>query len=220
MPYVMKNRLLFIFIFLAQAYFSCAQQPFVEGSIRYKVAFESADHKILTGSYVFHIKEGKIRKELTLSNGFQDVVIINTNNNTVYSLRAMKNGKKFAIQLSMKEMQDRQEMYRGFLLQPANKDKEIAGLKCEKGTLKYKNNTNAEIYYSGKWYINQDIAYERFPGARFIPMLYDYTDSVKGFTMHMEATEVSATPVENAIFRIPADYRIISNDEYKQLSQQ
>ena len=37
-------------------------------------------------------------------------------------------------------------------------------------------------------------------------------------TMTFEASKIEAQPVENAVFRIPADYKIISYNEYKEMS--
>jgi hypothetical protein len=217
----MKNKLILLLIALLPMIPALGQTPFTEGTVKYKVVFESNEHKTFTGFYTFTVKNGQIRKELTLSNGFQDVVLININNNTVYSLRTTRNGKKFAIQLSADELKARQEPYRGFVLkEQKGKPREIAGYIEQKGILSYKNGKSAEISYTSKWYIDQSIAFERFPDARFLPLAYSYTDEVKGFTMHMEAIEISSTPVENSLFRMPADYRIISNEEYKQLSGQ
>ena len=131
------------------------------------------------------------------------------------------NGKKYAIQLSAEEMTSRQEKYKGFTLkEQKNSDKEIAGMKAQRGELIYQNGTHSTIYYNANWYAASAITYERFPDARFLPLEYTYTDDMKGFTMHMVAESVSQSPVENAVFRIPADYKLISNEEYKQISRQ
>ena len=219
-PFAMKNKLILLFL-LSLGHWAHAQQPFTEGTVNYKVVFENNDHKTFSGTYCFTVKNGQVRKELTLSNGFQDIVLINTNNNTVYSLRTARNGKKFAIQLSLDELKGRQEQYRGFVLKEQNgKPRQVAGMTEQKGTLQYKNGKTAEISYTDKWYMEPGITYERFPEARFLPLAYSYIDEAKGFTMHMEAITVSSTPVENSLFRLPADYRVISNEEYKQLSSQ
>lgn len=217
----MKTKLFFLLsVLLLPAFAAMAQKPFMEGTINYKVVFETKDHRTFNGTYVFAIKDGQIRKDLKLSNGFEDIVIINTDNNSIYSLRT-KNGKKFVIQLSMDEMTQRQEPYKGFtLLEDPNKEKVIAGKKAIKGMLAYKNGTKTEIYFTPDWYSEKTITYERFPDAKFIPLEYTYKDDAKGFTMHMIAESVNAAPVENAIFRIPQDCKVISNEEYKQLSKE
>ncbi len=217
----MKNKVLFLLSFLLLSVVGAmAQRPFTEGTVKYKVEFKNKVKATFTGTYIFTFKNGFIRKELKLSNGFENVELINTNDNTVYSLRS-NNGRRYAIQLSMDEMSSRQEPYKGFtMLEDPDKEKVIAGKKAMKTVLVYKNGSKANLYVSLDWYPDKTITYERFPDARFLPLEYTYSDDVKGFTMHMVAESVSQSPVENAIFRIPADYKMISNEEYKLLSQQ
>ena len=74
------------------------------------------------------------------------------------------------------------------------------------------------MFYSNDWYPLQSITYERFPGAKFLPISYSYTDE-HGIAMDFEADLIEMQPVENAIFRIPPEYKMISYEEYKQLSK-
>ena len=64
----------------------------------------------------------------------------------------------------------------------------------------------------------QGITYERFPNTKFLPLSFSYKDE-NGMTMLFDAEKVEAAPVENAVFRIPPDYKMISYKEYKELSQ-
>ena len=193
-----------------------AQKPFVEGTIAYKIQIESADGKVFYGTYTFTFKNGHIRKDLKLNSGYEDVVIINTALGTAYSLQT-NNGKKYAIQLSMDELSNKQKNYTDFKLkEDKTTGKIIAGYTVFKGQVTYKNGTSCEIYYTPEWCPDKTLTYERFPDARFMPLSYSYTDE-KGVTMRMEAEKVSATPVENSVFRLPADCKIISYGEYKQM---
>jgi hypothetical protein len=216
----MKNKVLLLLPFLlVQVLLTLAQQPFSEGTIKYTVVFETKDKQTFEGTYVFTFKNGLIRKDLKLSNGFEDVLLFNTNDNTVYLLKS-KNVANYAIQLSMEEMSSRQDKYKGYKLKEVkNSDKEIAGMKACKGELTYRNGIHTIVYYNNSWYPDKTISYERFPDARFLPLEYTFIDEVKGFTMHMVAESVSQSPVENSVFRVPADFKMISNEEYKQISQ-
>lgn len=194
-----------------------AQKPFTEGTLNYKVKLEAAD-KTYEGTYTFIIKGGQIRKELQLNNGFRDIVIINTTTNTIYSLRT-ENGKKYAIQLRMDDMEARQKKYVGYSFsEDKNTGKLIAGLPTFKGNITYTDGSRCEIYYSHEWRPDKNITFERFPDARFLPLSFTYKDD-NNFTMRMEADNVNISPVENAVFRVPVDYKIITNEEYKQLSR-
>jgi len=195
-----------------------AQQPFVEGAIIYKVRLETPEHKSFNGTYTFTFKEGQLKKELKLNNGYQDVLLINCVKNSVYSLK-IRNGKKLAIQLNMDDLVQRQKKYAGFSLAPEQPDKKtIAGYAVNKGEITFPDGGKSGIYYSSDWYPDRAITFERFPDAHFLPLSFQYVDET-GITAHLEAERVSIAPVENAVFRLPADYKIITNDEYKLLRE-
>ena len=195
-----------------------AQKPFTEGIIVYKVTMMTADNKEYKGVYTFTFKGTQIKKELKLGNGYQDVVIYNCGASTLYSLQN-RGGKKYAIQLSMEHYIQEQEKFAGFHLKTETTDnKKIAGFTANKGAISYNDGTVAEISYTNEWYPSQPIAFERFPDARFFPLYFSYTDE-KGMTMQFEATKIEAEPIENSVFRIPPDYKIISYGEYKELSK-
>ncbi len=200
------------------AFCAHAQKPFVEGAIAYKVKLEATDNKVYEGVYNFTFKGGRIRKELKLNNGYQDVLVINCTNNSAYSLQT-RNGKKFAIQLNMAEIATRQKKFAGYTFnENRNIGKIIAGITVFKGEIVYPDGNRSVVYYTPDWYPDKSITFERFPDVRFMPLSFDYKDE-NGFIMHMEAEHVSVSPVENSVFNIPDDYRIISHQEYKQLSK-
>lgn len=195
-----------------------AQKPFTEGTIHYKVRVEAGAGKVVDGSYTFTIKNGRLRKDIQLSNGYQDVLIVDCDHNTAYSLQTF-NGKKYAIQLTVAELTGRQQKYAGYTLrEDKNTGRIIAGLTANKGELTYPDGTHFQIYFSNEWYAEKGITYERFPDARFLPLSYAFVTE-SNITMYMEADKVTLAPVENSLFRVPGDYKIISNSEYKQLKK-
>jgi hypothetical protein len=207
-----------IFIFIITALRAGAQKPFTEGVISYKVKLETIAHKEYTGTYTFIFKGAQLRKELSLSNGYQDIVLFNTVSNTIYSLQT-RSGKKYAIQLSMDEYVKGQEKFSGFQLVNEPQDaKTIAGYATQKGAVKYRDGITDHIRYSKEWCPAQSITFERFPDAKFFPLSFSYTDE-HGMTMYFEATKMEPGPVENGMFRVPGDCRIISYAEYKELSK-
>ena len=216
----MNLKVLLIFsLTLPAAGVSLAQKPFVEGTINYKVKITTADGREFKGVYTFTFKEGRIKKELRLNNGYDDIVLINCEKNTAYCLK-IKNGKKYAIQSNMDEMLDRQKKYVGYTLKEENGEvKKIAGYSAQKGDITFPDQTHSIIYYNTDWYPDRSITFERYPDAHFLPLAFEFTNS-KGITTSMEADKVSVSPVENAVFVVPGDYKIISNSEYKALSEQ
>lgn len=216
---IMKHAHTFMAILLLLCYTHAdAQKPFVEGVIVYKVTLSSPDRKQFKGTYTFTFKETQIRKELKLDNGYQDIELINVGANTVYSLMS-SNGKKYAIQLNMSDISKAQERFAGYTMSNEQSNGNVAGCLAHKASLSYRDGSVSEVYYTRDWRPTQSITFERFPDAKFLPLNYSYKDT-NGITMHFEADKVSAGPVESALFRIPADYKMISNEEYKQMNRQ
>lgn len=194
------------------------QKPLMEGTVAYKVKLTTPDHHLFDGIFTFTIKDGKIRKELKLDNGYHYTLLVNTTNNTVYSL-INRMGKNYAIQLTMSELQETHKKYSDFnLAEDRKQGKIIAGYTAFKGDVTYTDGSKCDIYYTPDWYADVSVSYDRFPGAKFIPLSYTYKDE-NGSSMLFEADKVSASPVENSIFKVPSEYKIISNAEYKQLKR-
>lgn len=195
-----------------------AQKPFTEGRVVYNVMLESPEHKKISGTYTFIFKAAQMRKELKLNNGYEEVVLINTNPSSIYSLQN-RNGVKYAIQLNINDLLKRQERYNGFTVNNEQADnRNISGYAVYKGRISYKDGSAADICYAKDWYPSMPVTFERFPDARFMPLSYSYKDE-NGMTMQFNAEQVTAGPVENSVFRIPPDYKVISNEEYRQMTR-
>ncbi|MCD6013601.1 MAG: hypothetical protein K0Q79_3463 [Flavipsychrobacter sp.] len=206
---------LFLFLLLLPVEPSLAQKALVEGFINYKVKLVSAGGKVFDGTYTFTFKGGQLRKDLKLANGYQHVIIINSTANTVYSLQS-RGGKKYAIELSMEDLIRKQEKYTGFTIaheevRPDN----IASCATYKGSITYKDGAAFDVCYTKDWYPALPITYGRFPDVHFMPLMFSLDED--GVTMHFNAEKIEAGPVENANFRIPPDYTMISYKEYKKM---
>jgi hypothetical protein len=191
------------------------QERFLEGTIVYKVSLTTTDNTTYTGQYTLTFKGGNIRKELKLNNGYNIIVLVNTNKNTVISLESAA-GKKYAVQTDYSKMLSGQDKFKGFnLKQEGNGGKTVAGLKANRGVVTYKDGSQMDMYYTSAYKPDKGITYDRFPDAEFIPLLYTYTDE-KGYKMKFEADAVNLSPVENSLFQIPGDYKLVSRSELKQ----
>jgi hypothetical protein len=212
------KHLLFFIIAGTGAFASRAQQPFSEGIIEYTVLLTAPDKKKISGTYTMSFKGAEIKKVMKMDNGYEDITLFNCKNGTIHSLQSPY-GNKYAIQLSMEEFKTKQEKYTGYKLNNEKKqNKTIDGLAIYQGTVKYKNNTKSTILYTKEWKPSEAITYTRFPNATFLPLRFEYNED-NGMGMVFEATKISAVPLSNSIFRIPSDYKMISFEEYKQLSQ-
>jgi len=210
--------LIFLILFLLAGFYTRGQKVFTEGVMIYKVTVESAKQKEFTGTYTFTFKGNRIKKELKLSNGYQDILLLDCGKNKAYSLQ-VRNGRKYAIELIMDDIRKRQEPFGGYSIKNEEKhSKKIAGFAAYKGDVNYRSGNNEEVLYTKEWQPSQAVAFEQFPNARFLPLYFTHKDE-NGMILIFEAEKIEASPIENAIFSIPPDYKIISNAEYKKLSE-
>jgi hypothetical protein len=212
------NNPVLVLAFLFTGYAAGAQKPFNEGVMVYRVTLQTAENTSFTGTYTFTYKGSQIRKDLKLNNGYEDVVLLDCGCNKAYSLQN-SNGKKYAIELSMDDMHRKQEKFKGFTIKGEEyTNKKIAGLSVNKATIVYHDGSGTDVLFSKEYQAPFPLVFERFPDARFLPLSFSYKDD-NGMVMQFEAEKVAAGPVENAVFRIPTDYKMITNAEYKQLSK-
>jgi hypothetical protein len=197
-----------------------SQKAFREGTVEYAVTMEPpANQEGLvqhTGVYTITVKDKQLRKELKLDNGFNNVLIIDAAKDTKYVLKEMQ-GKSFAIQLDEAQNQKRKERYEGCKLKEKGAGGVIAGFASKKGVMTYKNGNVSEVYYTQE-IVTDEMVFDQFPGTQIFPLEFT-TQNENGMNMHFRATKVLAEPVESIHFRIPQNYKIISNEEYRQLSK-
>ncbi len=194
-----------------------AQKPFSEGNIVYKVELSTADGQKYKGAYTFLFKDGQVRKELVMDNGYRDITLINSNKNTLYTLQE-RDGKKYAIQLNMEDdLLKKQKRFKDFrILREEKLAKPQAGQPVYRIVLMYKDSTTTDIVCNKEWKPALPYTWNRFPDAPFIPLTFSYKEE-NGVSMVFTAEKMEASPVLTSMFSIPQDYKIITNKEYRQL---
>ena len=210
-----------LLIFTLSARHATAQSAFVEGTITYAVSIGpvagGAGFTEHAGTYIITVKGAGVRKELRMNSGYQNVILQNSNTGMAYSLQHAA-GQNYAIQLSLADLRERQKPYEGFVQNEADGTVTIAGQKCQKATVTYKDGNTSLLYYTTAWTTPNATLFDRFPGIRFIPLTFEYRNE-EGITMHFAAERIEAQPVESAFFRVPPDYKVMSYAEYKALSR-
>lgn len=197
----------------------CAQPTFSEGVLTYKVWLTTTENQTYEGTYTMSFKGGQIRKELALDNGFHDVTLINTKDNSVYTLQE-REGKKFAIQLSMDDMAAKQQRFRGSRLSNEhNAGKQLAGLDAQAATVTYADGSKTDILFTREWQPDKQGTYNRFPDVDYMLLRFYYKEE-SGISMIFEAEKMEASPVASSLFRIPRNYKMISYEEYRQINKQ
>jgi hypothetical protein len=228
-PIVAKTTTLLTTFFMPLKPFTCflfficislqviGQKAFNEGVIIYKVKMVPDQAKFKPGTFTLTIKGEQLKKEMKM-NGLEYVMVMDCATQKGFSLQN-KNGKKYAIELKMEDMLKDQEKFQNYnITTERNENKKIAGYVVFSGDLHYKDGSNATVNYSKEWKPALAIAFERFPRADFLPLDFSYND-LSGVGMRFEAEKIIPGPVENAVFRVPAEYKIISYEEYKALSK-
>lgn len=210
-------------IFLAAAILSgytpaCAQQTLSEGTIVYAVSVgpvAGGGYTEHAGTYTLIVKGASLRKELNMNSGYRNVIIQNNNTGAIYSLQPAA-GQNYAIQLKLQDIKERQKPYEGFVQKEEEGTMVIAGQPCQRTTVTYKDGNTSSLYYTTSWLSPDASLFDRFPGIKYIPLTFEYRNE-EGITMHFAAERIESRPIESAAFRVPPDYKIITNAEYKAL---
>jgi len=212
-----KRMLLLIFLLYHAP--AMAQNPFVEGRITYAVSMDpSPDQSGITqhgGTYTIYIKGRMFRKELKLDNGYESTVIWDGNTHTAYSIPPSAQ-EPIAVQLSRQDLEASQKSYRKFRLKDAEGSQQVGGWSCRPATVSYPNGNQSNICYSRDWTISESLLYEWFPGISFLPLSFEFRNG-SGMLLRFHAESVTEIPLESTLFRLPGNYRILSNREYQKM---
>jgi len=200
-----------------------AQKLLSEGTLIYKISIsgkvptpanEPAITETKSGTVSIRIKGDNIRQDIQLEDGYTHSQISNFTTGKEIILQSV-NGLKYAIEISISDKARQNPYYNGTLT--LDKDvRSFAGRDARSATLTYKNGTAAPFFLLSDYYLSYPQIFERFPDLKGIPASYDLLMG-NGFSTHFELSAVNEDPVQNATFRIPEGYRIISQKEYEKL---
>jgi hypothetical protein len=200
-----------------------AQQQFTEGTILYHIRIDQAPGntttpgQLMEGDFQITLKGRQLIKELRLSSGFSNLLIFNMTDNTAYSLRRVQN-RKYAIQLDAADLNRKQRACEKMVIQDLPADhKMIGGYKALRSNISCGKTDPIQLYYTKDWELAENNLFQYFPDFRYLPLAYDIK-SEDGSVLHFELQRIESKPVDNGAFRIPSDYKVISNAEYQQMS--
>lgn len=201
-----------------------AQKLLTEGIITYKItisgkvptpANEPSVTETKSGTVTIRIKGDNIRQDLQLEDGYLHSQISNYATGKEIILQSI-NDLKYAIEINLKDKEQQNNTYYNAVLTSNKETKTIAGFNAVSTLLTYKNGTTLSLFIVPNYYIHYPAIFDRFPDLKAIPASYDLL-MANGFTMHFELAALKEIPVENAAFRVPEGYRIISQKEYEKL---
>lgn len=218
--FIMPIRICAFLLLFFSSLHTFAQQQLVEGELVYSVSIRKGGANepfTKAGTYSIFLKGSTVRKHMNLHTGYNNTIIINNSDGSVYSLKESA-ANKFAIQLSLQELQIREKPFQDFTLTNTDGHVTIAGFKAQKGNVRYKDGSQFPIAYTPDFSISQPYVFNHLPGISVVPLFFEIANE-NGTTMRFEAEKVAARPVESSLFKIPAEYKIISNEEYRQISR-
>lgn len=199
--------------------FCHAQEALTEGILVYQVTIDPPANQEgisqYSGTYTITIKGQQVKQALKLDNGFTTTMLYNYKEQTVYSLKKIGD-KNLAIQLDMEQVNAKRNKYASFTLKELKEKKDIAGMSASAAIVNYSNGTSNDVWYTSNLVPSQTI-FERFPNATFLPLRFKASND-DGLIINFNAEKITLQPVTDAEFRIPAQYKIISNAEYQKLS--
>ena len=196
-----------------------AQQQFSEGNIVYSVTIEKEPGAASqTGEFRIILKDKQFSKELSLSSGFNNRFLFNTEDNTIYSLRKVQ-GKKYAIQLNSEDFKKKQHHCPSVKVEDVGTEsKTVAGYTGQRATALCPGTEPAELYYTKEWSMANTELFQNFGGFRYLPLIYDIRND-DGSTFHFVLKKIESKPVDNGAFRIPKDYKLLTNEEYNAITR-
>lgn len=70
------------------------------------------------------------------------------------------------------------------------------------------------VYYTKEWNIHNQQLFENFPSFAYLPLSFELKNE-DGSVLHLELLKIEERPMDNSLFEIPKDYKIISDKEYR-----
>ena len=212
------QRLVFILLALITTSISWGQQAFVEGEIVYRVSIrkvgETPNKSANNGSLHIYVKGDGVRKELNFDAGFSSTLLFMGNTKPSYTLRQI--GKQnLAIQLDDKELKKQALTCAQMQMEILKNDQaNIANFKAEKVKLCCNNAAPVSIYFTRAWTINNQKIFDAFPLFGYLPLSFELNEGSTSI-IHFELEKIESKPLDNSMFMIPANYRIMSLTEFK-----
>jgi GLPGLI family protein len=183
-----------------------------EGKITYEVNMEGANmppeaQAMFAGSELtIYIKNSKSRSDINM--GMQKTTTISdTKTNTTVTLMEMM-GSKYKILSDPKKEEKTEDIKVKYL----DDTKTIAGYKCKKAELSFKDDTGKQqattIWYSEEItnHLGQSNRNKQFRGIKGMPLEYEMSGD-RGMTMKMTAKTVSKENVPDSKFEVPSGYK-------------
>jgi len=218
----MKTRLITLITLVLLSTLAFSQEEF-NGVITYKITYSGENINeqiisILPDQMTLKVKGQKTKTILLTPMGDQ-VSITNLKKNSVVNLLDMM-GRKFAIQLTDKELENEISRYADLNAIPMNETKELHGIECTRIDISV---NHANFDGPARFTTYSTEKFENLKGINFadpvfhdIPgLLMEFETIARGIGMHFQVISMEETKLNDSEFKIPKDYEITTKEEMK-----
>ncbi|MFZ6052987.1 DUF4412 domain-containing protein [Halocola ammonii] len=191
------------------------QKPF-EGLITFDVKYNELSPELKTYESSLpqqasvYFKGSKIRMEQTTAFGKQ-IVITDQENEQVFMLMDML-GQKIALQIPREDYQMKVENMKDQRIDYVEETKTFAGIECEKAIVTDATNGKKLTVFYTTLFENPG---DKFIALKGFPLFYQETSS-NSVSMELKAVTIEEQPVDDQLFDIPAEYKIMTREEMQQ----
>ncbi len=202
-----------MFFFATKA---AAQKQFVEGEIVYKVNISTnslnVKPTVLHGTMKLYLKGNAVLKQLQLEGGYTRTQLFKLQGASYTFINL--GDKNFALQNDHLEFEKTLKQCSHYVLQNESPElKSIAQFKTFKAQLDCNHLNPFTIYYTKEWRINNPYLFETFSSFQYLPLEYTLQNA-DGSIIHATLERILSMPLDNSLFEIPKEYKIISREEY------
>ncbi len=223
------NPIVLFLFFVTCSFTSFAQNAITEGKIVYIISYpgmemDSSYKAMMPSESVVYFKDHKSRTEMNVSTGIFTASIMDSKTGDIITLTDMM-GTKNAIVLTEKDQQNakKEKTKKGSESHPVKiiydaETKVVAGYTCKKAMITTGNETTPiEVFYTdqinSKTQLNN--SWEKFEG---FPL--EYTINMEGIMMKLSAASVNIGNVNDSLFTIPSDYKILTSAELERMMKE
>jgi len=197
-----------------------AQQVISEGLITYEISYPDMEMDkdmaaMMPTESLVYVKSYLSRTETKMGMGIVSATIMNAKTNEVIALMDMMGTKTATIMKEEGDDKNKEKSGEGEMkFELVNETKEIAGLLCKKAIMKNNDGTEFEMYYTESIDTKSQFS-KQWKNFKGFPM--EYVISSGGFNMKMTAKLISKIDVADELFKIPADYKIMTQEEFSKM---
>lgn len=207
------KKIIFTLLIMSTLMFKTNAQKTFEGTVTFSITYgdlppEMAGYEsMLPKESITKIKDGNNKTEQTSAMG-TNITISDKDGNVTILMNMM--GQKIAIKEAASTTKEEVDKP---VITYIDETKVIAGYKCKKAELKFKDeNAVMVVYYTEE--INSNIKNTQVSVEGLKGFMMEYSIENQGIEMTISASSVKKEKISDAEFTVPSDYEVMTKEEY------